>query len=1007
VIRKLLIVVVPALIVATIGGVAARLWAAHRFRTELDQARKEMEGGLVSLARKRLVLLANEQPRHTEVAYELGRCEAVRGNPEQAVELWARIDPLSTWGPPAALEFAQAAIPLGRISQVERILRSALERPSSQSPALWHLLLTILGQQGRDDEARRLIQSRWRQLESAGPDHLAERLTLLHDHIGLDLEPFPLEWNQSLLEQGKPSSAEDQRALALARAHLATRSGDFERAEEILHLCRRRWPADLAVWNACLRWAVAAGRVDRALEALERLPARLEREGRIMELRAWLALKRNDRHGEARALEELVALEPGREPVLARLAELAQQAGDAAGAAALRRRKAELDRALDRYFPLYKYKQLADHLGEMALLAERLGRFFEARAFWELVSLGDPSNKDAGPALARLAGNGTTFTRHEGTLAQLLAADIGPLSPPGHNPRAADRQSALHQRQSARWRTGAIPHFVDAASAAGLAEFVQDNGVSDRHQLPEMASGGVGLLDFDRDGFLDVYCVQGGRFPPPADAAASYAGDRLYRNRGDGTFVDVTQQSGIAAMQRGYGHGVAVADYDNDGCPDLFVTRFGSHALYHNRGDGTFEDVTEHAGLGGDRDWPTSAAFADLDGDGDLDLYVCHYGAWDTQNPRICKDPSGAIVIACDPRVIEAKSDHLFRNDAGRFADVTAQSGINDQDGRGLGVVAADLDGDGRIDIFVANDGTANYLFLNRGGFRFDEVGQESGVAANAEGGYQAGMGVACGDYDGDGLPDLAVTNFYGQSTTFFQNLGHGLFADHTSAIGLAAPSRHRLGFGAAFLDANNDGWLDLLTANGFVSDQRPLFPYAMNAQVFLGGSAGVLRDITADAGPPFQRPFVGRGLAVGDIDNDGRLDALMIAQNEPLVEFQNVTGAGRGRFAALRLEGSTSNPDAIGAVVRLSSGGRTQVAERFGGGSYQSAGDPRLHFGLGGNARVEALEVRWPSGKIDRYQDLGSDQEYLLREADPCNPQLPMKDRAASPKSDRTVGSD
>jgi hypothetical protein len=426
-----------------------------------------------------------------------------------------------------------------------------------------------------------------------------------------------------------------------------------------------------------------------------------------------------------------------------------------------------------------------------------------------------------------------------------------------------------------------------------------------------------------------------------------------------------------------------VGDIDNDGHPDLFLTRWRSYALYRNRGDGTFEDATERAGLGGDRDWPTSAAFTDLDNDGDLDLYVCHYGVWDAGNPPVCKDPSGTVVIACDPRTIPARPDHLFRNDGGRFVDVTAEAGIIDPDGRGLGVVAADLDDDGRIDLFVANDSTANFLFHNRGGFHFEELGHSAGVAASAAGGYQAGMGVACGDLDDDGRFDLVVTNFYGESTTLFHNLGQGLFADHTASAGLAAPSRHRLGFGVAFLDANNDGCLDLITANGHISDQRPLFPHAMTAQLFLGSPAGTLSDVTAQAGPPFQQPYVGRGLAVGDLDNDGRLDAVMVAQNEPLVVFHNETGPLRGHFVMFRLEGTKSSRDGIGAVVTIESGGRKQVATRLGGGSYQSAADPRLHFGLGPESRIGSVEVRWPSGRVDRHRHLLADHGYRLREGE------------------------
>jgi enediyne biosynthesis protein E4 len=522
-----------------------------------------------------------------------------------------------------------------------------------------------------------------------------------------------------------------------------------------------------------------------------------------------------------------------------------------------------------------------------------------------------------------------------------------------------------------------------------LASFIFDNGSSEIHQLPEMASGGVGLIDFDGDGWLDVYCVQGGHFPPRTTPAVM--GDRLFRNRGDGAFDDVTTQSKIASFAGGYGHGISVGDYDNDGRPDIFVTRWRSYALYRNRGDGTFEDVTQTAGLGGDRDWPTSA-FADLDNDGDLDLYVCHYGRWDAEQPVICKDPAGSKVVSCDPLRVESMADHVFRNDSGRFVDVTAQAGFTDRDGRGLGVVVADLDVDGKVDVFVANDSTANFLFHNRGGFRFEEVGHAAGVAANAGGGYQAGMGVACADLDDDGLPDLAVTNFYGESTTFFRNLGQGLFADHSSEIGLLAPSHFVLGFGICFFDANNDGWLDLMTANGHVTDLSPVQPYAMKPQLYLGGNLGRLNEVTAQAGAPFAERYVGRGLAVGDLDNDGLLDAVMVAHNGPIVYFHQTVRlkpdlrgeAACSQWLLFRLEGTKSNRDGVGALITISQRGRKQIRQRLGGGSYQSASDPRIHFGLGSCDRVESVTVRWPTGHVDRYQDVPAGKTYLMREGEP-----------------------
>ncbi|HEY2158855.1 MAG TPA: CRTAC1 family protein, partial [Isosphaeraceae bacterium] len=415
--------------------------------------------------------------------------------------------------------------------------------------------------------------------------------------------------------------------------------------------------------------------------------------------------------------------------------------------------------------------------------------------------------------------------------------------------------------------------------------------------------------------------------------------------------------------------------------PDLFITRWRSYALLHNEGDGTFEDVTARAGLGGDRDWPTSAAFADLDGDGDLDLYVCHYLKWDAEHPQPCPTRRGEGLRYCDPRHFEALPDHLFRNDGGTFVDVTASAGLADRDGRGLGVVAADLDDDGRVDLFVANDGTANFLLRNLGGMRFEEVGHASGVAGNASGGYQAGMGIACGDLDGDGRPDLLVTNFYGESTTYFRNLGGGVFADSTDVVGLAGPTRGLLGFGIALFDANDDGRLDLATANGHVNDDRPEFPWMMPCQLLVNGPDGRLADVSREAGPPWSVSRLGRGLASGDLDGDGRVDLVVVPQRSPLAYFHNESKGGHS--VTLRLEGTKSNRDAVGAVITATIGKRTLRAWRTGGGSYQSASDGRIHLGLGDSNRVDSVEVRWPSGRVDTYSAIDAGRAYRLREGD------------------------
>ena len=418
--------------------------------------------------------------------------------------------------------------------------------------------------------------------------------------------------------------------------------------------------------------------------------------------------------------------------------------------------------------------------------------------------------------------------------------------------------------------------------------------------------------------------------------------------------------------------------------PTFSLRRWRSYALYRNRGNGTFDDATDLAGLSGPRDWPTSAAFGDLDGDGDLDLYVCHYTDWDPERTAPCPHPSDPARHGyCVPRGLGSMPDHVFRNDGGRFVDVSACAGVcsADRDGRGLGVVIADFDGDGRSDVYVANDMTANFLFHSLGDFRFEEIGESAGVASGGEGGYQAGMGVACGDSNGDGRPELAVTNFYGESTSLFVNLGGGLFGDRTAASGLAAPTRYVLGFGASFLDADNDGRLDLAQSNGHVNDNRPAMPYAMTAQLFFGDGFGRFVDVSPRAGEPWQVPRVGRGLAVGDLDNDGRLDLLVVADRENLAYLHNLGPA--GHFVVVGLEGRTpgSNCDAVGARVTLTAGSHRQVAERIGGGSFLSAGEHRLHFGLGAETEIDDLEVRWPSGHIDHFTGLAVDTGYRLRE--------------------------
>jgi enediyne biosynthesis protein E4 len=946
------------------------LWIAgyQWLQGELGRAEIEVHSGQIGPAKSRLARLRSLGLGGVETHYWRAACDEAEGNFDSALATWAAIPPESSRYANASLRRARLALERGRFAEVEDVLSPLRFVRSSAAFAMRESTFQQLDLfTGRFDDLRRRIES-----EYEGAENPADILRK-HFLVG-NARSYPLDALRSRLEDAGRLAPDDDRVW-LGKANLAIRTAQFADAEHWLKRCLRRRPEDPAIWRARLDWAVASDRVADAVQALRHLPAdRLAPEA-LLSTRAWLAARLGDVRAEQEAVTRWLERVPGEFMAVDRLIALKAQAGEAQEVVALRSRKAELDRASDDYRRTLVEQVPVGHFAELGRLAETLGRWFEARGWWILASRESAGSDDARTALGRIdrikhdltAADRAWASSSRATMADVLADVI-----PRGDVARADSQAIA-----------AVPSFRDDARAVGL-NFNYENDPTPMQRLPETMGGGVGLLDYDGDGWLDVYAVQGGTLPDRPDPPPAPQGDRLFRNRGDGTFSDVTAAARLMDFSGGYGHGVTVGDYDNDGHPDVLVSRWRSYALYRNRGDGTFEDRTTAMGLAGSRDWPASAVFADLDGDGDLDVYVCHYADWDARNAPLCphaNDPHKYTY--CGPRTFTATPDHVFRNDGVRFVDVSEAAGIRgaDGDGRGLGVVAANLDDDNLIDLFVANDMSANFLFRNRGGFRFEETAAKSGVATSSSGGYLAGMGIACGDLDGDGRLDLAVTNFYGESTTFYRNLGEGLFADQTSAIGLAAPTRYKLGFGAAFLDANNDGRLDLVQANGHVNDLRPTVPYAMPAQLMLGEAPCRLVDVSQRAGAPWQVPRLGRGLACGDLDNDGRLDLLIITEGTPLAYFHNQGPC--GHFVMLQLEGAAprSNRDAIGARVTLTADGRRQMAERIGGSSYLSANDHRLHFGLGEATRIESVEVRWPSGKVDRHSGLAADTGYLLRE--------------------------
>jgi hypothetical protein len=520
--------------------------------------------------------------------------------------------------------------------------------------------------------------------------------------------------------------------------------------------------------------------------------------------------------------------------------------------------------------------------------------------------------------------------------------------------------------------------FVDVTAAAGIG-FKHDNARSPEKYLIETMGAGAAWLDYDNDGYLDLYLVNSAAtkaYQPPQPLRSS-----LYRNNRDGTFTDVTDKAGVAASGL-FGMGVAVGDYDNDGYPDLYVIGYGRSLLYHNNRDGTFVDVTEKAGVANAGKWGSSGAWFDYDHDGRLDLIVANYLDFTPEKNLICAEAGHRSY--CHPNKYRGQAPTLFRNNGnGTFTDVSRSSKIGLKAGNGLGVVCFDFNGDGWTDVFIANDSMENFLFANRGDGTFQEIGIAAGVALSDDGKAEAGMGVDAADYDRDGRLDLFVTHLDRELNRLYRNLGDGSFEDATMSSKIGAGNFRLSGFGTRFIDYDNDGWRDLFIANGHVLDNIELFhadtAYAEKKTVYRN-QRGAFRDVTEQLGPALSIPRVSRAAAFADYDNDGDIDVLVTNNGQEPQLLRN-DGGNRNHWLEVRLTGVRSNRDGVGARVRLTAGGVTVVDESKGGMSYQSAHDRRLHFGLGDVARADVIQVRWPSGVVDRLTNVAADRVVVVQE--------------------------
>jgi enediyne biosynthesis protein E4 len=532
------------------------------------------------------------------------------------------------------------------------------------------------------------------------------------------------------------------------------------------------------------------------------------------------------------------------------------------------------------------------------------------------------------------------------------------------------------------------PVFEDVTRAAGLDFHLTCGGAQKRYIMESMC-GGIAVFDYDNDGWPDIFFVNGSTLEDLKSGKSPSS--KLYHNNHDGTFTDVTEKAGLA--HRGWCFGAAVGDYNNDGWDDLYITCLNGGFLYKNNGDGTFTDVTSQAGVGNPGRWGTSAAFGDYDRDGYLDLYIANYVDLDLSNlPKFGSTPFcqyRGIPVSCGPRGLPGSRDRLYHNNGdGTFTDITEKMGIDPNAYYGLGVIWGDYDGDGWPDIYVANDSSPSLLYHSNGGKSFTETALAAGVAYSSDGREQAGMGVDFGDYDNDGWPDLVKTNFSDDTNNLYHNNGDGTFEDRADSSGFGPISTPFLAFGVHFLDYDNDGWKDIIVANGHVNPQVDAYSfgvtYAERMFLFHNLRNGRFQEMGLEAGPALAQRRVGRGLVVADFFNTGSLDVLTSTLDGSPVLLRNVSKppAGGGHWIRLKLIGTESNRDAFGARVEILAGGMKQVDEVRANSSFESASDSRLHFGLGKANVVNQVIVHWPSGITEKLGPYDADRQIVLRES-------------------------
>jgi tetratricopeptide (TPR) repeat protein len=923
-------------------------------------------------ATRYLDAVLSREPAHAQALLIRGQLAREAGETQLAQELWKRIpDTPEIEGSKARHLEGAMLLDAGNARAGERSLLRAIELNPAYLPAREMILRMYIVQ-------RRIVEIR------------AELLGILEFRAWTfeELLLFSLgsgaiediETSQPALEKFIAADPNDVASrLGLAKCYISLGRGD--EAEALLRAGLRDHPREPALIGL-----LAEQLLDRSdlTAAAKILAIELHGDNSDLTLLRSLGNYALETHDSERAMacfRAAVALEPFDRACNYKLGLLLEAQGKTADGSIFLHRARLLGQLTSKLeIVSIKRRQAPQEFGQFAVetaqtLAE-LNRPVEASLWVNTAVEYEPTNRQARELSKHL--NEKIAPRTSAAVA--LAREFG-LRNPTEGSSGAGQNPAINiasppQTNGRAPVTGQI-RLRDCHESAGV-EFRYFAGDTGNKYLIESMGGGVAVLDYDGDGWPDLYFTQGARIPlDPTDETYR---DRLFRNLGDGRFQDETLSSGLGDAR--YSQGCAAGDIDNDGDPDLIVANWGEISLYVNNGDGTFVEAARNWGLSGSR-WHASLALADFDRDGNLDLYAAAYLL---EPLRRCRTIDGRIA-ACDPRNYDAEPDVLYHNKGnGWFDDVSVTAGVLAPDGKGLGLIVTDLNRDGWPDLYVANDGTPNFLFRNLGsegrqGIRFVEQGLTSGAAVNQDGLAQASMGIACADFNGDGLPDMYVTNFYMEGSAFYLNQGNFGFVDAVRSVGLYAPTRHVLGFGTQAVDFDLDGWPDLFSTNGHIDDFRFRGePWKMPPQVFRNRRDGSFEDVSRDCGEFFHGLYLGRGAARTDWDRDGKPDVVVSHLDAPAALLRNESKM-VGNALILELRGVVSNRDAIGTILEVTIGSEIRVYEICGGDGYYASNDRRQVIGVGNAEVIDRLEIHWPSGKVERRGNLAAGRNLFLIE--------------------------